>query len=172
MTVETVPSNGVLLSPDESTVRPVSSFTCTLQQPDPQPEESFEPFDVVSKTVSLVASTETVDYTCVFQNNWSGVNHPNLYPGNAHWSFPVLAAHSAEYTMWEEGGMSSSGVESVAETGSTGSLSNELDASSAVSAHEIGVTTFNSDVQMQMFEPLEMTPATSLLSTITMVAPR
>lgn len=170
-----MPATGVLLSPDEITVRPVASFTCTLQQPDPEPEpeEVFEPFDVVSKTASFVASTETVDYTCVFQNNWSGVDHPNLYPSaNAHWSSPVLAAHSAEYAMWEEGGMTSSGVEIVAETGSTGTLRNELDASPAVSAREIGVTTFNNDVQTQTFDSLEMTPTASLLSTITMIAPR
>lgn len=176
LTVDTVPSNGVLLSPDGSTVRPVSSFSCTLQQPDPvvspPSEQSFDPFDVVSKKLSLVASTETVDYTCVFQNNWSAVNHPNFYPGSAHWSPPILAAHSAEYTMWEEGGVSSSGVESVAETGGTSSLINELDTSSEVGARETGSTTFNNQVQMQSFDTLEMTPATTFLSTITMIAPR
>lgn len=176
LTVNTVPDTGVLLSPDGTTVRPMSSFTCTLQQPDPEPKEPepevFAAFDVLTKVDSMVASTETVDYTCKFENKWSGANHPNLYPSNAHWSPPILAAHTAGYTMWEEGGIASDGVEDVAETGSTSSLQSELGATSEVGAIERGGLTFNSDVQMQTFDSFEMTPTSRLLSTITMVAPR
>ena len=94
------------------------------------------------------------------------------YPGNAHWSPPVLAAHNSGYTMWEEGGISSAEVELVAETGSPSLLQNELASSPDVKDFVTGTVTFNSEVQTQTFEKIEMDSDSRYMSTITMVAPR
>jgi len=76
--------------------------------------------EITKKEVSMVPETEDVFYTCTFLNNWSGTNHPNMYPSGgrpngAHWSPVILASHSMDYTMFEVGGMSSPGVKLVAE---------------------------------------------------------
>ena len=63
-----------------------------------------------------------------FEGTWSLASHPQAYVGSAHWSPPVVAAHSSDYVMWELGGIATSGVEIVAETGSTFTLRNELQA--------------------------------------------
>ena len=55
-------------------------------------------------------------------------SHPQAYVGSANWSPPVVAAHSSDYVMWELGGIATSGVEIVAEVGSTFALLNELGA--------------------------------------------
>ena len=76
-----------------------------------------EPFDISNRVASRLRDTEVADYTCKFANSWSAARHPNLYPndGSAHWSPPVVATHNANYTMWEDGGLASPGVERVAE---------------------------------------------------------
>jgi len=80
--------------------------------------------NIVKKEVSTVPRSEHVMYSCLFQNNWSGKNHPFMYPSGgrpngAHWSPVVLAAHSNEYSMCEVGGISTPGVQEVAEVSST-----------------------------------------------------
>jgi hypothetical protein len=73
-------------------------------------------FKVSAKTISRLATSEMAMYSCVFTNQWTAANHPNLYPaGSAHWSPPVVATHDMTYEMWSAGGMASMGVELVAE---------------------------------------------------------
>lgn len=66
-------------------------------------------------TASTFATSSSVTYQVVFENTWSAANHPPDYPSNAHWSPPVLAAHTSGYTMWQSGGTASAGVKLVAE---------------------------------------------------------
>jgi Spondin_N len=73
-------------------------------------------FKVSAKTTSRLAISEMTMYSCVFTNQWTAANHPNLYPtGSAHWSPPVVATHDTTYEMWSAGAMASMGVELVAE---------------------------------------------------------
>ena len=72
--------------------------------------------------MSNVPATQSVAYTCVLTNLWSGATHPIDYSnisGVAHWSPPVLAAHSNNYELWAPGRLASPGVEAVAEVSST-----------------------------------------------------
>jgi hypothetical protein len=62
-----------------------------------------------------VPLTESVQFSCLFKNLWTSGRHPVAYPKYAHWSPPVLVAHSQDYTMWREGQTASPGVENVAE---------------------------------------------------------
>lgn len=130
-------------------------------------------FNVASTTPSLVPSSETVDYVCEMTNMWTNANHPTNYPsGSAHWSPPVLAAHSTGYSMWSEGGMASAGVERVAEAGTTGTLRGQLQDSSSVGNFVIGVNAFTNQVTTQTFDQLEMDSTNRYFSMISMVAPR
>merc|ERR1740124_615372 len=162
--VNTVPSTGVLLNALQDDVLPMATWTCRLEDPN---SVSFE----VITSDSSVAATETVSYSCDFQNNWTGVNHPVDYPSNAHWSPPVLAAHNTGYSMWRTGGMATEGVEIVAESGAPDTLVSEIEASSSVGAMVVGEATFNAEVQMQTFDSITMTPTSPYLSAITMIAP-
>ncbi len=54
-------------------------------------------------------------YACEFHNLWNEINHPFDFPSNAHWSPPVIVAHSNKYRMWETGELASDGVKEVVE---------------------------------------------------------
>jgi len=130
-----------------------------------------DPFSVTSTSDSTIDSSESVSYSCTFENQWSASNHPNQYPSNAHWSPPVLATHGTSYSMWEQGGMASAGVELVAETGDESTLVNEIESSSPTVNYVVGEATFNNEQQSQTFDPITMTSTNQYLSTITMIAP-
>lgn len=71
--------------------------------------------DIISTSTSSVATSEDVSYQCVLQDLWTAATHPVQYPSNAHWSSPVMVAHSLMYTMWENGGIATPGLEELAE---------------------------------------------------------
>jgi len=142
----------------------MATWTCRLEDPN---SVSFE----VITSDSSVAATETVSYSCNFQNNWSGENHPRNYPSFAHWSPPVMTTHSDGYTMWREGGMATEGVEIVAENGWTGALLDEISGSASTGMVVVGEVTFNDNTQSQTFDSIRMTPTHPYLSAITMIVP-
>jgi Spondin_N len=121
---------------------------------------------------SDVPSSSPVVYEIVFENTWSAITHPPDYPGSSspHWSPPVVAAHSSDYTMWETRGTATSGVKVLAEaskmhilfkfsfvfslislqTGAFCPLNNEvIGADNAVGDVEIGSSQFNEVTQTQ-----------------------
>ena len=66
------------------------------------------------------AQNSTATYNVVFESNWSQSTHPHPngnIPSNAHWSKLVGATHNDQVTFFEMGGISSPGIENVAETG-------------------------------------------------------
>jgi len=65
-------------------------------------------------------------YQVTFEGTWTQASHPQAWVPSAHWSAPVVAAHASGYVMWEAGGIATQGVKSVAETGSTLAIKNEL----------------------------------------------
>ena len=71
-------------------------------------------------------------YTVTFRTLWSAQSHPKDYPRSAHWSPLVGGSHNSNYTMWAPGGMSSRGVQNVAEFGGTSTLCNEMQQSRSV----------------------------------------
>lgn len=74
-------------------------------------------YEEILKTRSSLTMVSEATYSCTFTNLWTSRRHPTLYPGNAHWSSPVLTSHSEEYTMWEPGVFASPGIEVAAEVG-------------------------------------------------------
>jgi hypothetical protein len=74
-----------------------------------------------------VAST-TATYRVVFESTWSASTHPTNFPGGAHLSPLIGAVHNGGVTFWEADGTATPGIESMAGTGGTGTLSAEIQA--------------------------------------------
>jgi len=65
----------------------------------------------------------------MFEGLWSRQTHPKDFPTNewlTHFSDIIGASHSADYRVWEYGGIASDGLRQVAEWGSTRQLETEL----------------------------------------------
>jgi len=127
-----------------------------------------------SPVLSTVPASHSVTYSCKFTNKWSSESHPVNYPGNAHWSPPVVAAHGKKYTMWKPDELASDGVKIVAETGSPGTLKKEVgDAGMKNKAGDVitGKLQFINNKQEQTLPDIALTPWFDMMSSITMVAP-
>jgi len=134
--------------------------------------------DILQIVSSNVPTSHSVAYSCVLTNKWSMATHPFDYAnisGSAHWTSPVLVAHSTSYELWSPGKLASPGVENVAETGVTSMLRQESGVSQTkgTGAGEliIGRDQFNAIDPPEVFDPILLTPDFPLLSTISMVAP-
>lgn len=78
-------------------------------------------------TISSFAQNAT--YKVEFISNWSSSTHPTDYPsGSAHWSPLIGATHQNAALAFELGVIASNGIESVAETGGTGTITQEINA--------------------------------------------
>ena len=127
-----------------------------------------------SPTLAALLQTDTlVRYRVRFRGTWttdslaSGVS----IPGGAHFTTLVGAAHNSSHTFWERDGTATSGIEGVAELGSTGTFNSEVTAQiTAGTAREYisvsgGGTTFTRN---GFFDVSESFPLVTLIS---MVAP-
>ena len=70
----------------------------------------------------------TAVYRIVFNATWSSSTHPTDFPGGAHWSPLIGAVHGTGASFWKRGETASPGIESMAETGATGTLTSEINA--------------------------------------------
>jgi len=85
------------------------------------------------------SSSGSASYDCIFTNLWTKSRHPSNYPNDAHWSPPVVVSHDLGYSIFKEGWASTEGLESVAETGSTKKILDEIaDAGDAVFDKKVG----------------------------------
>ncbi len=110
-------------------------------------------------------------YQLTFDATWSANTHPYEFPSGAHFSPLIGATHDADYIIWEDGGIATPGIESMAETGGTFTLRNEIQA-------QIGNGNAAQIVQFPGFgSPGEavfnftVTRDHPLLSIVTMIAP-
>ena len=78
---------------------------------------------------ALTYGQDTARYRLEFDSIWSAETHPTDWPGtSAHYSSLVGGMHNADVTFWEVGGMATSGIESMAETGASGGVRAEVNA--------------------------------------------
>ena len=85
----------------------------------------------VQNDIARSASNQNASatYRVTFEATWSNETHPYAnFPTTAHFSRLVGATHNANVTFWEVGGVASSGIESMAESGGTSTLSSEVEA--------------------------------------------
>jgi len=128
----------------------------------------------VQEVVSEIPVEMPVSYDCVFINRWTSLRHPNRFPTpNAFWSRPLMASHNNDYTMWSGDQVPSTGVQVVAERGSSRPLVRELKAENlgdnivqSVTFSPIGDFDFTS-----MQGQLEMDNEHRLISTISRISP-
>ena len=81
--------------------------------PDPEPEPP-------------PAAATTATYRVVFTATWSASTHPTNFPGGAHFSPLIGAVHNDGAVFWEPDGTATPGIERMAETGGTGTLTAEI----------------------------------------------
>lgn len=110
-------------------------------------------------------------YRVTFDAAWSQQTHPTDFPGNPHFSPLIGATHHSNFSLWEVGSLATDGVESMAETGSTFLMTQEIN--SAISAGDaeflLSGSGFNSPGSTSMtFDMTSDHPAVSLVS---MIAP-
>ena len=72
--------------------------------------------------------TQDATYEVRFVFDWNSTDFPNEYPSSAHFSPLVGWVHEKDHSYFKEGELASSGIEQMAETGSTTTLVNELEA--------------------------------------------
>jgi len=114
-------------------------------------------------------TVSAVDYMVDFNATWSGSSHPEAYPPGAHFSPLVGATHTDQVNFWDNGGIASAGIESMAETGSTLALRNEFDAAGDNADTTIITSgTLSSNTVSGTFMVNE---SHSLVTLVTMVAP-
>ena len=87
--------------------------------PMPEPEPEPEP-----------ECPDRARYDVTFEAVWNRSSHGSRppFPSGAHFSRVVAAAHLPEVSFWSFGGIATSGIESMAETGSTSALCREIGA--------------------------------------------
>jgi hypothetical protein len=73
-----------------------------------------------------LALPSTATYQIRFESDWSATTHPGAYPANAHYSALIGASHKHGVRLWFPGMLATPGIESMAETGGTGVLTNEI----------------------------------------------
>ncbi|WP_419950247.1 spondin domain-containing protein [Candidatus Palauibacter sp.] len=91
------------------------SGTEPVSRPDPEPEPPAPP-----------ASATTATYRVVFQATWSASTHPTNFPSGAHFSPLIGAVHNDSVVFWARDGTATPGIESMAETGGTRTLTEEI----------------------------------------------
>lgn len=110
-------------------------------------------------------------YQVTFDAAWSQQTHPTDFPGNPHFSPLIGGTHESGFAFWEVGSLATNGIESMAETGSTSSFSQEIN--SAITAGDaeflLSGSGINSPGSTTMtFDITSDYPAVSLVS---MIAP-
>ena len=83
----------------------------------------------VQGLVSLAdEGNQQVLYRVTFDATWSAATHPEGFPGNPHFSPLIGATHNGLVSFWQTGELASDGIETMAETGATVPLANEIQA--------------------------------------------
>jgi len=80
------------------------------------------------KTGYITVNPLSATYTVTFQGNWTAANHPTDFPSSDHFSKAVGMVHKQGTVFFEEGSLASPGVEIMAESGSNGTLRDEIEA--------------------------------------------
>ena len=131
---------------------------------------SFVILILLSQMTSVGPANE-VQYKVTFDATWQGSTHPNDFPSGAHFSPLVGGTHNADVSFWESGGISTPGVESMAETGAafllTGEVNDAITAGSAFSAILGGGTGSPGSVDTTF----DISSTHPLATVVTMVAP-
>jgi len=110
-----------------------------------------------------------VIYEVTFDATWSAATHPSAYPSGAHFSPLIGTTHNDQVTFWEPGGIATAGIEQMAETGGTGTLTSEIVA--AGSGAESLITTGGLNSPGSISTTFNISPSHPFVTLVTMIAP-
>ena len=81
----------------------------------------------VTATILVTVTERSTSYNVVFQSTWSAETHPTDFPTSPHFSGLIGGTHDSDVTFWAEAALASLGIRNMAETGSKGPLSTEVE---------------------------------------------
>ncbi len=143
-----------------STVSPLAA----AQEQDSSPVTVFQTED----------QTETLErYEVQFKGKWttaalaSGVS----IPSGAHFTTMVGAVHGSSVTFWERGGTATSGIESVAETGGTGTFRGEVNSAITAKTAREWINVGSGLRNFTRTSSVDVSESFPLVTLISMVAP-
>ena len=102
------------------------STACTIKQTQMQATTTTVATNGPMPDADVPVSSAT--YRLTFQTLWSSATHPKEYPAGAHFSKLVVMFGDESTAFFESGTTATAGVKLMAETGSTGVLSDEINA--------------------------------------------
>lgn len=111
---------------------------------------------------------QEVRYRVSFVSTWTSASHPTTLPPNAHFSPVVVATHTSPDALFQRGAPASTGIESMAETGATGTLNFEMALNPAITSSQVGSSIFGAGTNT--FE-VTLAQDASLVSLVSMIAP-
>jgi hypothetical protein len=113
----------------------------------------------------------TVTYQVTFNTFWTSSSHPKDYPaGSAHWSGLVGGSHNSQYEMWRPGGLSTRGMEEMAEFGGQTTLLNEMSQQGNKVLDTLKLSGIGSGTGKRSGD-LDVDGTHSLVSLVSMIAP-
>lgn len=118
------------------------------------------------------ACTDQATYKVTLESLWCDGSHfPTDCPSSNHWSGLAIGAHTSNVTMFRVGQLASAGVQSVAETGATATLSTEWGAHKAAGvASDLVVETMPAKITTSTVT-VTMCSEFPLVSFVSMMAP-
>ena len=122
----------------------------------------------INQQTEITSSSPTAIYTIEYQVNWSRETHPQTLPNGAHVSPIVIVSHAKNNDLFATGSLASDGIEMMAETGATKTLTKEIEAEDSVFKIVIGKV-INAPGSNQL--EIELNQKHSRLSAVSMLAP-
>jgi len=110
-------------------------------------------------------------YKLTFHAEWSSQSHPVDYPSGAHFSPLVGTTHNNAGSIWNDGGLSSSGMEQMAESGATSLLTSEININMNSGSAESRLNGDGIDAIGTTEVFFEISESHPLFSMVTMIAP-
>ena len=113
----------------------------------------------------------TATYTVTFKGNWTTSSTNVVVPGSAHFTTLIGAVHDSDVTFWAPGGMATSGVEGVAELGSTGMFKSEINAAAAGTVKSTVQVSLSFSPTVEKTFQVEFSRTHPLLTLLSMIGP-
>jgi len=126
----------------------------------------------VTAAISVTVAEGSATYDVVFESVWSAATHPTDFPSNPHFSGLIGGTHASGVTFWAAGSTTSLGMRDMAERGSKGFLTSEVEAaiqagSAAALLSGGGISPSPGSVQVAF----SITVQHPLLTLVSMIAP-
>ncbi|TEW55777.1 elongation factor Ts [Psychromonas sp. RZ22] len=125
-----------------------------------------------SDSSSFVPGAESVTYRLTFSTDWDATNFPTNFPNNRHFSRLIGVNHNDKDKLFRVGEAASSGIVSMAETGSTSRLAADINLMQNVGYAEVLINGPELNESVDSVEAtLYVSPEFPLVTLVTMVAP-